>query len=247
MNEILARITHAKQQLSHSAFLKALASNAITTEEKLSFVPAMAFFVMGFRDILSYLRYPHPKTPLEKSVNRHCDEDAGHWEWYVRDLQRLGYSFSAWGPDLVSFFDRLWSNDTQACRDLVYTTLHYAKRSDDPAVRLVIIEVMEATFGAFIDALHQSTSQSAHYSELQFFGLLHYQAERDHELGSWIAGNHDSSFLKQITMTTQSEILGLEIVDELFRRFDKMFHQWHQQRENFATHAEPRSLAHGAQ
>lgn len=53
-----------------------LADRRVAPHQRLSFVPAMMFFTMGFKDILAALRDPADASPLQASVHRHCDEDA---------------------------------------------------------------------------------------------------------------------------------------------------------------------------
>ncbi len=222
----MSQIDAARRDLAQTAFLRRLASDTVSVEEKLAFVPAMAFFIMGFRDILGFMAYPRPSTPLQVQVNRHCDEDADHWAWYVGDLERLGHGFSTWGDDLESFFDRLWGDDTRACRDLIYTTHHYVRASEDPVIRLIVIEVMEATFAAFIDALHTVDFDGLCDRELRFFGSAHRNAEASHELGSWVGGRHTDAVLDRLALDEDTRELGSKIVNELFCKFDEMFNQW---------------------
>lgn len=229
MKQLIRNISELQQSLRETPFIRWLGDKTIRPQEKFTFAPSMVFFIMGFKDIMHFLKYPEPNTDAERHVNQHCDEDAGHWEWYLKDLERLGYDFSSWGSDLTSFFNSLWSDDNQACRRLVYSTLHYKSCTDDAAVRLVIIEVMEATFGVFMDALHASTYHTQVYSDLEFFGEKHRQAEHSHSMGSWVDGEHLSLDLTQIRLTPDSRRLAIRIVDDLFQQFDDMFGQWHSQ------------------
>lgn len=105
--------------------------------------------------------------------------------------------------------------------------MHYAQSTRDPRIRLVIIEVMEATFGVFIDALHSSSVGTELDKQLEFFGLKHRVAESNHSLGSWVDGETASRKLRRIILTDGSRQLGFQLVDDLFRQFNRMFDEWH--------------------
>lgn len=60
----------------------------------------MSFLVLGFKDILAFLRVPTPKNSLEASINLHVQEDSDHWLWYLADLERLGFTRESWGRAL---------------------------------------------------------------------------------------------------------------------------------------------------
>ncbi len=119
MRTIIKKIDMRKSALEHSRFIEWLEREDVPCDEKLSFAPAMAFFIMGFRDILFSLKRSNPNTWVEKMVNQHCDEDVDHWRWYAQDLERLGFDHTAWGEDLSVLFSRLWSDETCESRNLV--------------------------------------------------------------------------------------------------------------------------------
>ncbi len=226
MKEILQKISLKKQALGKEPFIEWLKNKDITIKEKYSFVPAMAFFIMGFKDILLHLKATSPETEIGKLVITHCDEDLGHWEWYIKDLEKLGFDFSAWGEDLTSFFSRFWGNDTRECRHLVYLIMHYAQSTSDPRVLLVMIEVMEATFGVFIGALHRSSINTGIDEKLEFFGLKHRVAESNHSLGNWVGEGDVSGELDKIVLLPELRQLSSHIVDDLFNQFGSMFDEW---------------------
>ena len=237
METIMAKISAEKSELERSRFIEWLRREDVSVAEKFSFVPAMVFFIMGFRDILDSLKQASLRTPVEKLVSQHCEEDAGHWCWYVEDLSRLGFDLSAWGRDLTSFFTRLWSSETQECRNLVYSTTHYVRSAPSPEVLLVIVEVMEATFGVFSDALYASLRGTPAYSELEFFGSKHRQMEQSHSIGNWTATGNHSAEIYEIPISREVEEAALNVVDDLFSQFHKMFDEWYLSRDSYSkTH-----------
>ena len=80
-----------KTRLSQSALCAYMADPRVDRYQRLSFIPAMMFFTMGFKDILAALRDPADTSPLQQSVHQHCDEDAFHWKWYLDDLATIDH------------------------------------------------------------------------------------------------------------------------------------------------------------
>lgn len=95
MEKVLDIITAERLALQETPLIRWLGNRDISLKEKYSFIPSMAFFIMGFRDILLHLKVESPANDIEKLVSQHCMEDLGHWQWYINDLERLGFDFSA--------------------------------------------------------------------------------------------------------------------------------------------------------
>lgn len=193
----------------------------------------MAFFIMGFRDILFSLKRSNPNTWVEKMVNQHCDEDVDHWRWYAQDLERLGFNHTAWGEDLSVLFSRLWSDETCESRNLVYLAMHYVRSAPSPEVLLVIIEVMEATFGVFSDALYNALRGTPAYSDLKYFGHKHRQTEECHSIGSWTQSGSHSEDIYEIKISQEDQDFYLNMVDSLFAQFHKMFYEWYLSKNSY--------------
>lgn len=139
MKIIMEKIEMKKSALEHSRLIEWLKREDVPNVEKLSFAPAMAFFIMGFRDILFSLKQPNPTNWVEIIVNHHCNEDADHWRWYAQDLERLGFDHAAWGGNPTELFSKLWNDETWESRNLVYLTMHYVRSAPSPIIFLVII------------------------------------------------------------------------------------------------------------
>src|SRR5690348_15890972 len=100
MKTILPIIDARKRQLGDSPFCRWLAGDEGSDEDRFAFVPAQLFLVLGFRDILSFLKVANPKTDLDALINVHCQEDLDHWKWYLEDLEMLGFTLSWWGDSM---------------------------------------------------------------------------------------------------------------------------------------------------
>src|SRR5512142_1996596 len=93
MKHVFRRIHARSERLAQNRlFTQWLASDEVSPEGKLAFVPMALDFVMGFRDFNKYyVRYPNPKNELEAAINTHASEDETHSsllldDWVALDL-----------------------------------------------------------------------------------------------------------------------------------------------------------------
>lgn len=223
MKYVLPIIEHKKNEIEQSRLIKWLNDESKPVEEKFSFIPNMTFFILGFKDILEHMYIRYPKTEIERTITTHCEEDLGHWVWFLRDLNKLGYTFNHLGEDFEQLFGYLWSDQNRDARDIVYKIMHLHWKHKSPQIDLIIIEVLEATFAAFIGPMNKNVKQAGLYSELEFFGKIHHDAEHDHSSGNWEDGKSESS----IIMDDSSRLAAHSIVNELFQDFNRMFESWY--------------------
>ncbi len=242
MRAIMRKIEEKKSTLERSRFVEWLIREDVPGAEKLSFAPAMAFFIMGFRDILCSLKQRNPTTWAAKIVNQHCDEDADHWRWYIEDLEKLGFDHTVWGGDLSGLFSRMWSDETRESRNLVYLTMYHVRSAPSPEVLLVIIEVMEATFGVFSDALHRALQGMPAYSNLKYFGHTHRQEEESHAIGSWTQSGSHSEDIYGIQLPKEVREICFNIVDALFAQFQEVFEEWYLSKNSYHQHSHQNCL-----
>lgn len=85
---------------------------------------------------------------------------------------------------------------------------------------------MEATFGAFSDALFKGLQRTTVYSDLRYFGDVHRQSEQSHTLGSWTQSGSHAKDVYEIQMTPEIRDFAVNVVDELFAQFSNMFDEW---------------------
>jgi hypothetical protein len=193
----------------------------------------MTFFVLGFRDVLSYLKRPNPKDVWDHAINIHCDEDANHWLWFIQDLQKIGVKETAWGQDFAELLTATWSEAGYASRDMVYTLIHYAKTTSDPFINLAVIESLEAAFAVFIDALMPQIEKKGWQDDLRYFGSRHHQDESNHALGSWVGEVSIENSLKNVSLNDFQKREAELIIQEIFQRFESIFESWFSQKDNF--------------
>lgn len=230
MKEILGIIENEKQTLSEHDLFKWMSSS----NDPLAFAPAMTFFVLGFRDVLSYVKRNKPETFWDHSINIHCEEDAHHWLWFIEDLQKLDLNKSEWGRDFSELLKKTWSENSYASRDMVYTLIHYAKLNRDPFVTLALIESLEAAFAVFINTLLPQIQKNGWENKLRYFGSRHHEDESGHSLGTWVGEGSVDADLENVILNDNQKMIAKALIKEIFERFDSVFSSWYEQRSNFS-------------
>ncbi|MCT4643094.1 MAG: hypothetical protein N4A33_12455 [Bacteriovoracaceae bacterium] len=244
MKEVLELIALEQRRLADHVFLRWLGNSNINPNKRLEFVPSMMFFIMGFKDLLSQIEIENPKTKLEFIISNHCKEDLGHWVWYIEDLKQLG--FDTWSKDLLNFSADLWSDNTKEARELIYKSFSYFYSKPSLINDLVLIEVMEATFGAFITPMEKCVKEAGSFNQLKFFGHIHHHAEENHSTGSWIEEGHLGSDIKEFEMSLMEKQFASRMIYDLFEGFSKMFFMWYENREKY-THINSRAMSRSEQ
>ena len=117
--------------------------------------------------------------------------------------------------------------DTEANRRTIFALIHYSRLSDDPLVKLVLIQIFEATGVVFIGHTRKAAIAMGADEDLHYFGRMHYEEEFGHTVQA-----HD---LADETLRPESRKLALRAVDDLFDLFDEMFTCWHEHRKRFAS------------
>ena len=220
--EFLDHILDArKTRLKQSALCTYLADRRIAPHQRLSFVPAMMFFTMGFKDILAALRDPADSSPLQASVHRHCDEDALHWIWYLEDLATLDHGRRLLEAPTAQAFTEVWSIENHATREAVYHAIHLAKTWRTPFYRMVIIEALEATFACFNEPVYELVTELGLAERLHYFGQVHQHAEASHAKDQHGA-EPDPYVPGEDEFTT-----AVFLVNQVFEAFKRMFDCWY--------------------
>lgn len=225
--QVLARIEDHKVKLESHQLIQWMKES----QNPLAFSPAMTFFVLGFKDILSYLKRAEPKTQLDLMINVHCEEDSHHWLWFISDLENLGLLETDWGKNFSHLLRTVWSNQGWASRDMVYHTVHLAKQNPDALAHLTLIECLEAAFAVFINNLSPHFSRADWNKNLRYFGDRHHEDESNHAMGSWTEEGADFSSDMANPLAQADDARLVQLVDEVFAGFDRMFVAWFQQRE----------------
>jgi hypothetical protein len=223
MRRALSYIADEQRAFSALPFFSYLRDRRMTAQERFSFTPAVAPFVMAFADLNKYiLHVPEPTSPLEEIVNAHSQEDATHFQMYLADLKTLEFDVPWKFADTLRF---LWADDRQHCRRTCYT-LTALLASAPLTLRVVVVEAIESAGAAAFETLTELAAEycAATGKELQFFGQRHKDLETGHALGTDdIEGRLRALVLSDLELR-QAELL----IDEVFHTFSVMMHELHE-------------------
>lgn len=210
-----------KARLSQSALCAYMADHQVEPCRRLSFIPAMMFFTMGFKDILAALRDHSDKSPLQLSVHQHCDEDAFHWQWYLEDLQAIEHGRRLLRLPAAQALSDVWSPTNHATREAVYHAIHLAKTWRTPFYRMVLIDALEATFACFNGPMYKLVGELGLAEHLHYFGRAHQHAEAKH------ARDQDGKELASYVPSEDERTTATFLVNQVFDAFKRMFDCWY--------------------
>jgi hypothetical protein len=132
----------------------------------------LAFFVMSFQDMLR-INARLVKDPMCRSlVESQRAADAGHDNWFLGDLRRLGVE-----PSVRSLFGKSY----ECTRDTSYEIISELFSAPDDASRLVVGLVLEATGGEYFSRVQRFFAGLGLVEGYRFFGGEHWAAEQDHD------------------------------------------------------------------
>ena len=227
MKEIVELIERKKVSLEDGKLFQWLSDENVDPRERLSFTPGMLYYLMGFKDVLSHLALESPSNLLEEHINAYCVEDAEHWRWYLDDLEKLGYALQSWGNDIPKFCDEVWSPANETNRRTIFSLIHYSKLSNDPLLKLTLIQIFEATGVVFIGHTRKAAIAMGMDDDLLYFGKVHYEEEFGHSV--------QSKDLVQYEMSEETRALAREAVEELFGDFEELFDCWYEHKNKYPT------------
>ena len=219
----------------HSLFTQWFANPSISPQGKLSFCPAAIDFVMGFRDLNRYfVRYPEPRSELERALNEHAAEDATHSELFLKDWRLLGVDEAlGWAPRDIYWW--ITSADTLEARRLDFELASLVHHNRDPRLRFAIIESMEAAGNVFFRQTVPLAAQieSARGIELPYFGQFHL----DRETGHLQAGGEKLFFAEPLSDHERARATALVL--RTFSIFHAHFRVWEEHARRFVAGERP--------
>lgn len=218
MKTVLRKILEHKQNYSKLPLFEYMRDSSLTEEERISFYPCMAHFILSFGDINKYILREEPAANLyQQQVNIHTYEDDHHWPWYLEDFTKLGFDRLCNPTAWMRF---LWSDET--CQNRILTYRLAALISGASAVeRIAIIEAIEETgnvlFSAILDLA--KAIETRHGIELRYCGEFHFGLESGHSVGS------DHAEIVKIPLDEATQARCLALVDEVFALFESWTHE----------------------
>jgi hypothetical protein len=174
-------IEERRQRYAEHSFIRFLREDGISPQQRLSYAPFVAHWVLTFAEINRvFLRDEDSHERYQHIVNRHAEEDARHWSWFLRDLETLGYDVPC---TLVEALRFVWSDAGWHTREMGYYTIGVA-RDADPRLRLAIVETLESMGNVWLEATLVAAREHPAADSLVYFGEHHLERETGHAIGS---------------------------------------------------------------
>jgi hypothetical protein len=217
MQNMLVLVSQKQQAFARLPFFEFLRSPQVDPRDRLAFAPCFAPFVMGFAELNRHVWRVEPTDdPIQLMLNQHTYEDDSHWQWFLEDLQKLGFDLHL---PLSQALEFLWSDATQVSRHMIYE-LYRHTCSASPLQKLITIEAVEATADVFLTATDAAISdlKAQTANKYRYFGEQHLKVDTNHTM-------HDaetSAWIEQLTLTPEQRadaIARIEIVFDLFTEF----------------------------
>ena len=214
MKDILFEIKKKKSDFASLPFFDYLKNSSLDPLQRLSFAPCAAPFIMSFADLNKYVLREEPTTnKIQELINQHSYEDDHHWQWFLEDIDKLGFNTSQSFVDTLSF---LWSNDTIAPRKICLD-LYRLTYEASPELKLVIVETIEATGSVFLSSAQRVAQELKELTQkdYRYFGAHHFSIDSNHSI---VSDEHEN-FVENITLSIDQKKLAFEIVNKIFEVF----------------------------
>ena len=225
MKNILALIESKQKVYAQSPLFHFMKDQSINPLKRLAFAPCAAPYIMGFSDLCKYsLRQEPTNDKIQMILNQHTYEDDFHWQWFIKDLETLGFNCSLALNDAIQF---LWSDQTKVSRLVTYE-LHSLIVHAGTVDKFIIMEAIESVADVFLSTTKYITEELklTTRQKYEYFGSSHCDAEHDHNTNSKDA----REFIKSIQITAQARKQSVYLVGEVF----ELFTQWNQELLTFA-------------
>ena len=173
MKSLRTVIEEGQRQFARLPFFRRLEKDG-SPDDARAFVPALAFFVMAFQDMLRLNEARMRDPDLRALVRGHRAEDREHEQWFLRDLERLGLAVDVhwmFGPEHA---------DT---RDAAFAVMSEVFRTTDDRVRVALVLVLESTGEVFFGRVPRYMEESEPgRRDLEYFSRMHAAVERGHAI-----------------------------------------------------------------
>ena len=222
MRRALNYIAERRRSFALLAFFEYLRDRSVAPGERFLFTPAVAPFVMAFADLNKYaLRVPKPTAIIEHLLNAHSEEDATHFELYLRDLETLGFDTPGTFAGTLRF---LWADERNYSRQTCYS-LAALLAAAPLTLRLVIVEAIEAAGAAAFETLGELAADYEEQTgqELHFFGQHHKALETGHTMGS----DDIEQRIDAIVLNDEELRQAHSLIDRVFEIFAAMMDELH--------------------
>ncbi|QGN79946.1 hypothetical protein [Piscirickettsia salmonis] len=188
MRSIMALRDDYQNHLREHHFFKWLHSQNVSLEKKFDFIPAMAVFVMNFRDMnLWVIRFNEGNDQFKAVINSSTIEDETHSRLFLEDWRKFNLDDKLkWKAS-----DVLWwlflSEDMEPFRKYGVEFMKLSTEdNNDPLVRFAHSEAGEACGHVFFENISPMADNLGKKNNLEYryFGSFHLDLETGHVLES---------------------------------------------------------------
>jgi hypothetical protein len=218
MKAVLKKILADKRNYATLPLFQYMRDSRLTEEQRLSFYPCMAHFILSFGDINKYMLREEPATnEYQQRVNIHTYEDDHHWPWYLEDFAKLGFDDLCSPTSLMRL---LWSDETRQNRILSYR-LAALIAGASAVERIALIEAIEETGNVLFTTMLDLAKvvELRHGIELRYCGSFHFELESGHSVGT------EHAEIAKIVLDETTRERCLSLVDEVFTLFESWTHE----------------------
>ncbi|GAB4530736.1 MAG: hypothetical protein Tsb0014_13640 [Pleurocapsa sp.] len=217
MREVLAFIAQKQAEFAQLPLFKFMQDRSISPKQRLAFAPCAAPFILAFADLNKYvLRQEPTEDKIRAILNQHSYEDDYHWQWFLEDIDKLGFNSELKLNDSLRF---IWSEETKHSRLLAYELYRYLTIQTEPLSQLVILESMEATSSVFSSFAVQIAEelQTITNQEFCYFGHCHIDVENGHHAHT----DEVKQFISNIQLKDEVLTQQFELVEKVFELFSE--------------------------
>ncbi|MDJ0571594.1 MAG: hypothetical protein QNJ53_21465 [Pleurocapsa sp. MO_192.B19] len=170
--------------------------------------PHTHFFVLAFQDMLRLTHRLICDAVLKEVALSFVQEDAGHEQWYLFDVEQLG---------CVRDVRWLFSPTHQPVRDFVYQLMSELLRASDDRVRIIFPLILEATGTVFFKHLVGLVQRSGYDQTLRYFATSHQEIEVNHT----IYNDAEQAALNNIEFDENTYQQAIGLVHRCFDSFER--------------------------
>lgn len=218
--------TRREKMFDKNPFFRTIVNDELSVEQRMLFVPYMLFFSCGGPDVITLLmkseKEAHQLSFIEKKINAFINEDNFHYNFYLKDLETLGYTIEKFGS-IDGIIRHVFAEESIPVRKLVYSLSHYSRQHLDPLVRLTLCELIEAGLYDLFVSIYKKIvkKENSPFAHLHYFGDTHVKLEMNHTVTSWFSGNE--SDISQIQIPDHLFPVLTQTVDEIMENFNEMY------------------------
>ncbi len=238
LGPVLRRIDELKLNYARMPFFEFLRDETIDADDRIAFVPYVAYGIVSFEDLHTYILQKEPAhDACRERINAHVYDDDHHWSWYLEDLHKLGFNKITVPRGEMKF---LWSGATCANRILMYRLTAIINRANR-IERKAIIEAIEGAEHVLLQAFIRIAGGLGERigGALRDSGGHHVHLESSPGVGS----DYRELAAMEVDQATYDRCLCF--VDEVF----EVFARWTQELLHFAAshkNAFPRSMPYSS-